>query len=150
VAANISRCPRVIDFDMELIYHIHQNERSPIITAAIHDGHAIAMPLLAYAHLQEHERFREEDPYTAYLANVAANRIVVETSRFQVDLNRRREEAVYRSPDAAWGLTVWQPALPESMVSQLLAGYDRFYRGVAQLIEQTIALFGKFVVLDIH
>lgn len=145
------RCvPVLFDFDMELVYHIHHSDRSPIIAAAIHDGHRIAMPLLAYMQLQEHERFREEDPYTAYIANVPASRIAVETSRFQIDLNRRREEAVYRSPDKAWGLTVWQPALPESMVQQLLAGYDKFYREVARLIEETITLFGKFVVLDIH
>src|SRR5690606_31576938 len=126
------------------------NEQSPIIAAAIHDGHLIAAPLLDYMHLQEHERFREEDPYTAYIASVPASRILVQTSRFQVDLNRRREEAVYREPDDAWGLTVWQPPLPERMVTQLLEGYDRFYSEVAQLIQHTIDGFGKFVVLDIH
>src|SRR5690606_38419802 len=90
------------------------------------------------------------DPYTAYLARVPASRIVVQTSRFQTDLNRRRDEAIYREPDDAWGLTVWQPELPETLVNQLLAGYDRFYTDVAALIQWTIALFGKFVVLDIH
>ena len=134
---------------MELVYHVHK-ERSPIIAAAIHDGHLIAGPLRGHMHLQEHERFREEDPYTAYIADLPVNRIFVETSRFQTDLNRRREEAVYRKPDDAWGLTVWEPMLPEELVNQLLAGYDRFYTEVAQLIQWTIALFGKFVVLDIH
>ncbi|MGV3760982.1 N-formylglutamate amidohydrolase [Parapedobacter sp.] len=134
---------------MELVYQVHK-ARTPIIAAAIHDGHLVAAPLLDYMHLQEHERFREEDPYTAYLANVPANRILVQTSRFQTDLNRRREEAVYREPDDAWGLTVWKPELPEMMVNQLLVGYDRFYADVAQLIQRTIDRFGQFVVLDIH
>jgi len=101
-------------------------------------------------HLQEHERFREEDPYTAYVADLPVSRIIVETSRFQTDLNRRREEAVYRDPDDAWGMTVWQPMLPELVVNQLLAEYDRFYADVAQLIQWTIERFGKFVVLDVH
>ena len=117
--ANISSCRCVIDFYMELVYHIHK-EQSPIIAAAIHDGHLIAAPLLGNMHLQEHERFREEDPYTAYMADVPVSRIVVETSRFQTDLNRRREEAIYRTPDEAWGLTVWQPRLPGIVVDQLL------------------------------
>lgn len=134
---------------MELVYHIRK-ARSPIIAAAIHDGHLIAAPLLNRMHLQEHERFREEDPYTAYLADEPVSRVVVETSRFQTDLNRRREEAIYQRADDAWGLTVWEPALPVQMVKQLLAGYDRFYADMAQLIQWTIALFGKFVVLDIH
>jgi len=134
---------------MELIYHVHK-ERSPIIAAAIHDGHHIAASLLGHMHLQEHERFREEDPYTAYVADLPVSRIIVETSRFQTDLNRRREEAVYRDPDDAWGMTVWQPMLPELVVNQLLAEYDRFYADVAQLIQWTIERFGKFVVLDVH
>lgn len=149
LAANISFHAVVIAFSVELIYHIRK-ERSPVIAAAIHDGHRLATPLLDYMYLQEHERFREEDPYTAYLADMAASRILVETSRFQTDLNRRREEAVYRDPGDAWGLTVWKPILPERTVNQLLEGYDRFYADVAGLIEGTIGRFGKFVVLDIH
>jgi len=134
---------------MELVYTIHR-EQTPIIVAAIHEGHRLALPLLEYMHLQEHERFREEDPYTGDMANLPVSRIVVETSRFQTDLNRRRELAVYRKPEDAWGLTVWKPALPEIMVAQLLEGYDQFYADVAALIQWTIALFGKFVMLDIH
>ena len=147
--ANISLGTGVIEFDMELVYHLHRAE-SPIIAAAIHDGHLIAAPLHEYMHLQEHERFREEDPYTSYMADLPVSRIMVDTSRFQTDLNRRREEAVYRRPEDAWGLTVWEPLPPEVMVAQLLAGYDRFYAEVAQLLQWTIALFGKFVLLDIH
>ncbi len=134
---------------MDLVYHMYK-VNSPIIAAAIHDGHLLAAPLFDYMHLQEHERFREEDPYTAYMAGLPVSRVLVETSRFQTDVNRRREQAVYRRPEDAWGLTVWHPALPEMVVEQLLEGYDRFYMDMAQLIQWTIALFGKFVVLDIH
>lgn len=148
-SANISPGIDVIDFDMELIYHVHR-ERSPIIATAIHDGHLIATPLLGNMRLQEHERFREEDPYTSYLADLPVSRIVVETSRFQTDLNRRREEAIYRKPADAWGLTVWGPMLSDVDIDQLLAEYDRFYIEIAQLIQWTVDLFGKFVVLDIH
>jgi len=134
---------------MELIYHIYR-EQSPIIAVALHDGHTLASPLFDYMHLQEHERFREEDPYTAYMADLPVSKIIVETSRFQTDLNRRREHAVYRKPEDAWGLKVWQPALPEIMVNQLLEGYDQFYSEVSKLFQWTILAFGKFVVLDIH
>ncbi|MFC7525813.1 N-formylglutamate amidohydrolase [Parapedobacter sp. GCM10030251] len=134
---------------MDLVYTLHK-EQIPIIATAIHQGHRLAVPLMDYMHLQEHERFREEDPYTGYMANLPVSRVLVETSRFQVDLNRRRELAVYRKPEDAWGLTVWRPSLPELMVERLLQGYDRFYRDIDQLLQWTLALFGKFVVLDIH
>lgn len=134
---------------MQLRYTIHE-AKSPLIAAAIHDGHALAAPLLDYMQLQEHERFREEDPYTGYMADVSTSRVLVATSRFQTDLNRRRERAVYRNPEDAWGLTVWNPDLPEVTVAALLESYDRFYQDMAQLIQRTIAQFGRFIVLDIH
>jgi len=134
---------------MDVVYTI-QREQLPVIVTAIHDGHRVAGPLMDYMHLQEHERFREEDPYTGYMADVPASRVVVDTSRFQVDLNRRREQAIYRRPGDAWGLTVWKPALPELMADRLLEGYDRFYADIDDLLQWTLALFGKFVVLDIH
>lgn len=134
---------------MDLVYTIQRAE-VPIIATAIHQGHRIATPLRGYMHLQEHERFREEDPYTAYLANLPVNAVIVETSRFQVDLNRRREKAVYQGPEDAWGLTVWQPALPEVIIERLLEGYDQFYRDMDRLLQEVLTLFGKFVVLDIH
>lgn len=134
---------------MKLRYSI-KRAHSPVIAVAIHDGHAIDDALSPYLALQEHERFREEDPYTAYLADLPVSRIIVASSRFQTDLNRRREKAVYRLPEDAWGLQVWHPELPDELVDQLLAGYDAFYRDVAQLLDDTVRQFGKFVVLDIH
>ncbi|WP_257670523.1 N-formylglutamate amidohydrolase [Parapedobacter tibetensis] len=134
---------------MELSFSIHKAQ-SPIIAAAIHDGHLIDASLLDDLALQEHERFREEDPYTAYMADLPVSRIDVRTSRFQIDLNRAREQAIYRRPEDAWGLQVWRRPLPKTSILQLLDEYDRFYTGVAQLLQWTIAMFGKFVVLDIH
>ncbi len=134
---------------MELSFSIHK-EQSPIIAVAIHDGHIVYPSLLDYLSLREHERFREEDPYTAYLADLPVSQIIVQTSRFQTDLNRRREQALYRKPEDAWGLEVWRPVLPEVVITQLLDEYDRFYAEVSRLLEWTIAVFGKFIVLDIH
>ncbi len=134
---------------MELSFSIYKTQ-SPIIAVALHDGHLIEPPLLDYLALLEHERFREEDPYTADMAGLPVTRIYVKTSRFQTDLNRRREQAIYRTPDDSWGLNVWRSALPEMMMNELLEGYDRFYATVSQLLQSTISMFGKFVVLDIH
>lgn len=134
---------------MELYYTV-RNARTPVIAAAIHDGHRLDPGLYEYMHLAEHERFREEDPYTRELADLPITQVIVESSRFQTDLNRRREQAIYRKPADAWGLTVWRPELPEVVIERLLAEYDRFYADMALLIQQTISLFGAFIVLDIH
>lgn len=124
--------------------------KSPFITAAIHDGHHVRDELHEWLSVPEHERIREEDPYTSYLAEVSESRIIGKTSRFEVDLNRPREKAVYRKPADAWGMHVWRKRLPDDLVERSLAKYDAFYAAVENFLIGTITRFGYFVVLDIH
>src|SRR5690606_40970947 len=87
---------------------ISSESDSPVIAAAIHEGHLIRDELLPYLNLEEHERSREEDPYTDYLSEVSPSRVIVNVSRFETDLNRPRSKAVYQQPEDAWGLQVWK------------------------------------------
>lgn len=123
---------------------------SPFITAAIHDGHCVREEVREFLTLHGHEQMREEDPYTDYLAEVAESRIIGRTSRFEVDMNRSRDKAVYREPADAWGLKLWTKALPEDLIQRSLAVYDQFYEAVEGLLLAIITRFGYFVVLDLH
>src|SRR5690554_2993528 len=93
---------------------------SPIVGVALHDGHDIRDDLKSYINLAAPERLREEDPYTGDWANLIDNNIIVHKSRFEVDLNRSREKAIYQSADDAWGLEVWKKELPSIIVAQSL------------------------------
>jgi N-formylglutamate amidohydrolase len=93
---------------------------------------------------------REEDPYTADYTLIAENRLIINTSRFEIDLNRSREEAIYRSPEQAWGIKVWKDNAPEMIFEESLSEYDFFYRGFDLLIQEFIRKFGFVVVYDIH
>ena len=123
---------------------------SPFIAAAIHDGHHIREEVREHLNLQAHERMREEDPYTDYLAEVAVNRVIGRRSRFEVDMNRPRDKAVYRKPSEAWGLRVWKKVLPAAIVERSLAIYDEFYAAVEDVLLTVTTRFGYFVVLDLH
>ncbi len=123
---------------------------SPLIVTAIHDGHEVHKAVLPYMQLQEHERFREEDPYTALMVDLPANQVVVQISRFQTDLNRPRDKAIYLSPEDAWGLQVWNQPVPDTVKALGYRFYDDFYRAMQDLISRLIQQYGKFVVLDIH
>lgn len=123
---------------------------SPVIAAAIHDGHHIREELREYLNLLPNERMREEDPYTAYLTEVAPNRIIVNTSRFEVDLNRPRDMAVYKQPSDAWGLHVWRKPLPYELLDRSLVEYDQFYLAVRELLVNVIGQYGFFLLLDLH
>jgi N-formylglutamate amidohydrolase len=122
----------------------------PIVATAIHDGHDIRPSLRSLLALSEEGRLREEDPHTGPWTDIAPTRIVATHSRFQVDLNRPRDRAVYRRPEDAWGLLIWKDDLPDEEVHRSLAGYDAFYSEIERLLEGLVAGFERFVVFDLH
>ncbi len=100
--------------------------------------------------LDEATRLREEDPYTGILAARLPNSIVVQRSRFEVDLNRPREDAVYLGPDDAWGLELWNAEPGLDIVADSLAQYDHFYSVLGELLDSLVLRHGGFILYDIH
>ncbi len=123
---------------------------TPLVAAAIHDGHKIRDQITPLLALSETERLREEDPHTGQWASVAGNQIIGLRSRFEVDLNRPRDKAVYQQPEDAWGLCVWNESLTPEIISSSLKEYDDFYAGVKTFFNELIATHGKIVVYDLH
>lgn len=123
---------------------------SPLIGTAIHDGHLLRRELADRMALTPEERLREEDPFTAITIEDTANRVVVHRSRFEMDLNRPRDGAVYLRPEQAWGLEVWG-ALPTSdMVESVLRQHDSYYAMLLELLRGIAREHGCFVLLDMH
>jgi N-formylglutamate deformylase len=118
----------------------------PIIATAIHDGHAVRPEVAELLVLDEATRLREEDPYTGRLAAVAPVHLIALRSRFEVDLNRPREQAVYRLPADAWGLELWRTPCTDELVAASAALHDAFYA----VLERTLRARDRFVVLDVH
>jgi N-formylglutamate amidohydrolase len=127
-----------------------QRGTGPLVATAIHDGHEVRHDVLDHMALGEAERLREEDPFTARWTEVAPTRLVGRRSRFEVDLNRPREEAVYRTPEDAWGLQVWKGDLPPEVVERSLEAYDAFYAAARVLFQDLADRHGRFLVLDLH
>ncbi len=123
---------------------------SPVVAAAVHDGHRVREEVSRILSLTEAERLREEDPFTGIWTEVAKTRIIGSHSRFEVDLNRPREKAVYITPEDAWGLHVWKEQPDEQLISRSLAAYDAFYSEVRNLLTDMAQSFRHFVVFDIH
>jgi hypothetical protein len=122
----------------------------PLLATAIHDGHEIRPELVDLLAISEADRLREEDPFTARWTTVAANRIVARRSRFEVDLNRPPEQAVYQVPDDAWGLQVWKERPSAEVVERSMAENLAFYDLLRRELDDLVARFGHFVVFDIH
>ncbi|HSJ65165.1 MAG TPA: N-formylglutamate amidohydrolase [Gemmatimonadaceae bacterium] len=122
----------------------------PLVATAIHAGHGVRAEVAARLALDPEARRREEDPFTDRWTTMAPVRVIATVSRFEVDLNRPREQAVYRAPGDAWGLEVWTTPLPEDVVARSLARYDAFYDAVGALLDEMHERFGSYVVLDLH
>lgn len=123
---------------------------TPIITTALHAGHDVRDSIAASLALSGGDRLREEDPFTELIADIGASSIVVSRSRFEVDLNRPRESAVYLEPSDAWGLDIWREPLPPSLAEESRRIHDEFYRAARELLDSVVERHGAFVLLDVH
>jgi N-formylglutamate amidohydrolase len=120
------------------------------IATAIHNGHDVRPDFAAELALPEADRLREEDPHTDEIGALIPARVVVHRSRFEVDLNREREESVYRNAEEAWGLDILRnPPLDEAIVEGSLHVHDAFYAELGRRLDQ-VAARGPFVVFDVH
>ena len=123
---------------------------SPLVTAAIHNGHNVRPEVAELFELDDAGRLREEDPFTGDWAAVAPTQLIGLHSRFEVDLNRPREKAVYLEPEDAWGLHVWKERPSDEVVQRSLQSYDTFYQNVHAALQSLLGRHERVVVLDLH
>lgn len=117
------------------------------ICGAVHDGHQFRRELWEDCLHTEYDRWYEEDPCTK--AFVETHPIVIAgcDSRFEYDLNRDPENAVYED---AWGKKLWKTVLPEVQKQKSLAKHANFYDVVHALVSKIESLFGHAIVYDMH
>lgn len=119
----------------------------PYVCAAVHDGHQFRKELWEHCLHTDYDRWYEEDPETKNM--VASHPIVIAgcDSRFEYDLNRAPENAIYED---AWGKQLWKRPLSEDMKYKSLEKHHDFYKVVYALIEKLEAKFNVCVVYDMH
>jgi N-formylglutamate deformylase len=122
---------------------------APVVATAIHAGHDLRPAIASCTALDDAIRRREEDPFTDRLTSVGGSAVVVHRSRFEVDLNRPRDAAVYRTPEDAWGLDLWRETPAPGEIERSRHLYDEFYAEFGRRLD-ALAARGPFVVLDLH
>lgn len=71
------------------------DEYTPLICAAIHNGHRLRSELDKSFLLSKQERYYEEDPYTDELISSFPIQLIGNDSRFEYDLNRAKTLSTY-------------------------------------------------------
>ena len=114
---------------------------------AVHNGHQFRQELWDNCLHTEYERWFEEDPETKEM--VKSHPIVIAgcDSRFEYDLNRAPETAIYED---AWGKKLWKEPLAKEMHEKSLQKHANFYKVVHALISKLEEKFGVCIVYDMH
>jgi hypothetical protein len=120
------------------------------VATAIHDGHELRTEAASAMALPDADRLREEDPFTAQAVLDVPAHVVVHRSRFEFDLNRPPDGAVYRTPEQSWGLKVWKEEPDDAFVARSLTLHSDYYRMLANLLDGVATRHNRFVLLDIH
>ena len=139
-----------LQWESEHMFSLVKAAEGPLVAVAVHNGHDLRTEIGKKMALPEPDRLREEDPYTGRWTEIGDTRIIVRQSRFEHDLNRPRDTAIYRRPEDAWGLQMWSEELTDDEVARSLASYDSFYQACHRCFSELEKQFGFFVVYDLH
>jgi hypothetical protein len=115
--------------------------------AAVHDGHQFRKELWDNCIHTEYERWYEEDPETKNMVNSHPIVLAGCDSRFEYDLNRDPENAVF---ETAWGKALWHEPLSEDKKNRSIAKHANFYKVTHALISKLEEKFGIAIVYDMH
>ena len=119
----------------------------PYACGAVHNGHQFRKELWHNCIHTEYERWFEEDPETKEMIKNHPIVIAGCDSRFEYDLNRAPETAIYTD---AWGKQLWYNPLPRNQKEKSLQKHADFYKVVYTLINKLEEKFGVCIVYDIH
>lgn len=128
-------------------FSIKIDDYVPYACAAIHDGHQLDKRLWENCLHTAYDRWFEEDPGTGTMISMLPITIIAHDSRFEYDLNRDPNEAVY---DSAWGKNLWKKPLTRDERDRAISKHDNFYKVVLQLVVKLEELFGSVVFHDLH
>jgi hypothetical protein len=122
----------------------------PVVATAIHNGHGLSAAVAEAMALPDADRLREEDPFTGEAVRDVPSHVVVHRSRFEFDLNRPPDGAIYLTPDQSWGLKVWKHQPSDELVARSLAIHADYYAMLAQLLDGVASRHERFALIDVH
>ncbi|OIQ36116.1 MAG: hypothetical protein BM563_11405 [Bacteroidetes bacterium MedPE-SWsnd-G1] len=128
-------------------FTIKIEEYVPLVCAAVHDGHQFRKSLWSNCLHSEYDRWFEEDPCTKEMIQTFPIVIAGCDSRFEYDLNRAPETAIYED---AWGKKLWKEQLPIKERELSLTKHTSFYKVVHALIDQLEKIYPSVLVVDMH
>jgi uncharacterized protein (TIGR02421 family) len=129
-------------------FNVKIEEYSPIVCAAVHNGHKLRKELGKSFLLSKAESFYEEDPYTDELISSFPIQISGNDSRFEYDLNRPKTLSTYFK--TAWDKQVWAKPLSPKQRMKSHEKHQSFYNVLEAIIEVIEKKFDNAIIFDVH
>ncbi|UCE05903.1 MAG: N-formylglutamate amidohydrolase [bacterium] len=117
---------------------------------AIHAGNRIRDDLQDVIKISLADRYREEDPGTEKFIQEFPIQIIARDSRFEYDINRSSDRAVYLTPDMAWGLNVWKHPLTQEEINISLAKHREFHQLMDVVVDYLLQQNKFAIIFDLH
>jgi len=117
---------------------------------AIHAGNRIRDELRDAVAVDPADQYREEDPGTEKFIQDFPIQIIALDSRFEYDLNRSSDRAVYLTPDMAWGLMVWNRPLTAAEINISLAKHHEFHQFMDIVTDFLVKQNNLAFIFDVH
>ncbi|HEX2803897.1 MAG TPA: N-formylglutamate amidohydrolase, partial [Sphingomicrobium sp.] len=127
-----------------------QHGPGPVVATAIHNGHDLGSETASRIAISDSERLREEDPFTGEAVLDVPAHVIVHRSRFEFDLNRPPEGALYLTLEQSWGLEVWKTQPEADFVQRSLDVHSGYFRMLEQLLDGIARRHERFVLIDVH
>lgn len=129
---------------------LHVDQASPIIGTAVHHTGYVRDGLEKRMAISREARRFEEDPGTERFLARVPHVLLPNQSRYEVDMNRPPDKAIYDGPEEAWGKEVWDQPLPRLIRERVLERWYEYHRLLDAAVEHAIDRFGRAIVLDMH
>ncbi len=117
---------------------------------AIHAGSRVRENLREVMDVNREDRYREEDPFTERFIRDFPIQVVALDSRFEYDLNRPEERAIYPASELTWGLKVWTRPLTDEERAETLAKYREYHTLIDIVTEYLLRKNRYAVIFDCH
>lgn len=129
---------------------VDRSEPSPILGTAPHWSHRIRDDLEPKMVIDPAIRLVDEDPYTERFLGRVPHVILPTQSRYEVDMNRPPDVAIYDTPEMAWGETVYGEDLDLHDRETTMEKWYEFHGFLDAAIQDAIERFGIAVLFDVH
>jgi len=117
---------------------------------AMHAASRVRPELIDALAVSPEDRYREEDPYTDLFIQDFPIQIKSMDSRFEYDVNRDFEHAIYDEHKKTWGLRIWRRELTDEERKESLAKHQEFH-DLMDIITDYLLRQNKYaVIFDIH